>query len=252
VVRGRVLIIENDLSTSSLLAQLLGDAGFEVHSAGLAREGFDKAQELLPDCILCGVELPDVDGLWVARRVRTEPSRLAITPFLFLTDSEEPEIRLQGFNVGADAYMTKPLRREEVVAQVSALIDMAARLREQRDSFAAIVPTALEVPALRGDVAQMSVATVLTVLEMERRSGVLKVRSEQNRQVDIHVIEGGLVATVLDGKGTEPVAALRDTLSWKAGRFWFRPSDVVATPAERHSIGALLLEVMRLDDEEQR
>jgi two-component system, OmpR family, response regulator len=255
VVRGRILIIEDDEWIGRLLAKFLADAGYEIHLATEARAGFDMARELLPDCILCDVELPDLDGFWVARHVRTEPSRLSTTPFLFLTGSDEPQARAQGFNVGADAYMTKPFRHEEVVAQVNALIDMASRLRDQRDSFVGINPNLRSnapAPALRGDLAQMSVATVLTVLEMEQRSGVLKVRNEADRQAEIHTIEGGLVATVLDGKGADLIAALREVLAWKSGRFWFRPSDVVATPAERHRIGAVLIEAMRLDDEARR
>jgi CheY-like chemotaxis protein len=173
---------------------------------------------------------------------------------LFLTSNDEPEARLQGFNVGADAYMTKPFRHEEVVAQVSALIGMASRLREQRDSFVNIAapPPGQVAPALRGDIAQMSVATVLTVLEMERRSGVLKVQSDTQRKSEVHVIEGALVATVLDGKGCVPVEALREVLSWKAGRFWFRPSDVVATPADVYSISGVLIDALRLEDEASR
>ena len=249
MLRGRVLIIEDDEWVAKLLAKFLSDAGYEVHTSGEARAGFDKACELLPDCILCDVTLPDLDGFWVARRVRTEPTRLSTTPFLFLTSSDEPETRLQGFNVGADAYMTKPFRHEEVVAQVTALIGMAARLREQRDSFIGMVPPSKSTPALRGDLSQMSVATVLTVLEMEKRSGVLKIANEANRKSEIHVVEGALVAAVIEGKGAEPLAVLREVLTWKAGRFWFRPTDVVVTPAERHSLGGLLLEAMRLEDE---
>lgn len=252
MIRGRLLIIEDDEWIAKLLAKFLGDAGYEVHVATEARAGFEKACELLPDCILCDVVLPDLDGFWVARRVRTEPSRLSTTPFLFLTGSDEPETRLQGFNVGADAYLTKPFRHEEVVAQINALIDMASRLREQRDSFVGIAPSSRSTPALKGDLSQMSVATVLTVLDMEKRSGVLKIRNDADRQSEIHVVEGGLVAAVLDGKSGNALAVLREVLAWKAGRFWFRPTDVVVTPAERHSIGALLLEAMRLEDEAGR
>jgi two-component system OmpR family response regulator len=136
VARGRVLIIEADEWESALLATFLGDAGYEVHVAAEAREGFDKVRELMPDCILCDVSLPDIDGFWVARRVRTESSRVATTPFLFLTEADDVEARLQGLHVGADLYLTKPLRNDEVVAQVGALIDMANRLRKTRDSMA--------------------------------------------------------------------------------------------------------------------
>src|SRR5262249_11537824 len=77
VSKGRVLIIEADEWLAVLLRKFLVDAGFEVEVANAARQGFDKARELTPDCILCDVNLPDIDGFWVARRVRTEPSVVA-------------------------------------------------------------------------------------------------------------------------------------------------------------------------------
>jgi two-component system OmpR family response regulator len=134
VAKGRILIIGADEWESTLLAKSLAEAGYQVVVAGEARAGFDKVRELQPDCILCDVNLPDIDGFWVARRVRTEPTLVATAPFLFLTDAADVESRLQGLNVGADLYLTRPLRNEEVVAQVGALIDMANRLRKQRES----------------------------------------------------------------------------------------------------------------------
>ncbi|HEY5373624.1 MAG TPA: response regulator, partial [Polyangiaceae bacterium] len=74
MAKGRILIIEQDEWESTLLAKFLGEAGYEVHVAAEARAGFEKVRELQPDCILCDVNLPDIDGFWVARRVRTEPS----------------------------------------------------------------------------------------------------------------------------------------------------------------------------------
>ena len=114
--KGRVLIVEGDEWETVLLAKLLSDAGYEVTSVAQARAGFEQARTLLPDCIVCDVDLPDVDGYWVARRVRTEPSAVATTPFLFLTSVDDSESRLLGLNVGADVYMTKPYRNEELVA----------------------------------------------------------------------------------------------------------------------------------------
>ena len=179
MAKGRILIIEQDEWESTLLGKFLGEAGYEVHVATEARAGFDKVRQLQPDCILCDVKLPDIDGFWVARRVRTEPTQVATAPFLFLTDAEDTESRLQGLNVGADIYLTRPFHDEEVVAQVGALIDMANRLRQQRESFSSEGPISTAVgAAFQGDIAQMSVATVLTLLDLERRSGHLKVRSE--------------------------------------------------------------------------
>lgn len=246
-----MLIIEDDEWVAALLAKFLSDAGYEVHRATEAQDGFKRAQELEPDCIVCDVVLPDIDGYWVARKVRTDASALATTPFLFLTSADDSASRLQGLNVGADAYITKPFRHEEVVAQVGALIDMAERLREQRDSFMDMPVSSRTSPALRGDIAQMSFTTVLTLLEMERRTGRLKVRTDGPRTAAFEISNGELVGSELDAAPADPVAAMREVLKWKEGRFWFRPVEV-SVRESRTSIGVLLLEAVRLDDESRR
>lgn len=248
-----MLIIEDDEWVSALLAKFLRDEDYLVDTAVEAREGFDKACELLPDCIICDVSLPDIDGFWVARKVRTEHSRLATTPFLFLSSADDTASRLQGLNVGADMYLTKPFRHEEVVAQVGALIDMADRLTEQRDSFIHGPVSSKSSPALRGDLAQMSVATVFTLLEMERRTGHLKVRTDGGRTVVFELSEGTLCRALDDDKPADALEVLRTVIKWKSGRLWFRPEEVEDPgPAARKSIGMLLLEAVRLDDEAAR
>jgi len=248
------VIIEHEEWEAALLTKFLSEAGFEVHVAGEARAGFDKIRELTPDCILCDVNLPDIDGFWVARRVRTEPTRVATTPFLFLTEADDSESRLQGLNVGADLYLTKPFRNDEVVAQVSALIDMANRLRQQRDSFSSDGPVSSRVgAAFTGDVAQMSIATVLTLLELERRSGRLKVRGEGEHVAVLELTEGKFASGMLDDKPWNSTELLREVLRWKKGSFTFRGNQgVVTDPGEQQKIGGLLLEAMRLEDESRR
>jgi DNA-binding response OmpR family regulator len=253
VVRGRVLIIEQEEWEATLLTKFLSEAGYEVHVAGEARAGFDKVRELQPDCILCNVSLPDIDGFWVARRVRTEPTRVSTTPFLFLTDADDAESRLQGLNVGADLYLTKPFRNDEVVAQVGALIDMANRLRKQRESFSSDGPqSSVAGAAFSGDVAQMSVATILTLLELERRSGRLKVRGEAQRVALLELVDGKFAAGTLDGKPWNPTELLREVLRWKKGSFTFRGGADIDDSGEQQKIGGLLLEAMRLEDESRR
>jgi two-component system OmpR family response regulator len=254
VARGRVLIIEQEEWEAALLTRFLSEADYEVHVAGEARSGFDKVRELQPDCILCSVSLPDIDGFWVARRVRTEPSRVATTPFLFLTEADDTESRLQGLNVGADLYLTKPFRNDEVVAQVGALIDMANRLRRQRDSFSSEGPaSSLAGAAFSGDIAQMSVATVLTLLELERRSGRLKVRGEGGHVALLELTEGKFASGTLDDKPWPSTDLLRETLRWKKGSFSFRGSQGnVSDSGDQQKIAGLLLEAMRLEDESRR
>lgn len=254
MTRGRVLIITSDEWEAVALTKYLTDAGFEVSSVGTARAGFDQVRELEPECILCDVTLPDIDGFWVAKRVRTEPSRIATTPFLFLTDAGDADARLQGLHVGADLYLSRPLRADEVVAQVGALLDMANRLRAQRDSFSQEAPASTRDSAFEGDVAHISLSTVLTLLELERRSGLLKVKGEDGRRAQLDIAAGRAASASIEGTSAEPTAFIREVLRWKSGKFSFK-ADAAGdrVPAgEDLTLGGLLLEAMRLEDESAR
>jgi two-component system, OmpR family, response regulator len=244
---GRVLIIEDDPWTASVLAKFLRARGHDVFLCGDARSGFEKACEWMPDCIVCNVTLPDIDGFWVARRVRTETSAVATTPFLFVTSDVERDTRIQALHVGADAYMTRPFSNDEAVAQVEALIEMARRLRVRRDSFVSEAPTNGRGAAFRGDIAQMALSTVLMVLGMERRSGRLKVMTE-GHAAELLIAADTFAAGELNGEQQPPLDVLRVVLKWKKGTFYFRPTSDT-TPDIRGSISALLLEAMQIEDE---
>ncbi len=251
VAKGRILIVEDDEWERSLLEKLLKDAGFEVGIATSAQEGLEKAITLEPDCIICDVILPDIDGFYVARRIRTEQGPVSTTPFLFLTGKDDHESKLQGFNVGADAYMTKPYRHDEVVAQVDALITMARRLQVQRESFFGAPPSGRGPAVIKGDIGQMSIATVLTVLEMERRTGRLTVSDGGGQTATIELKEGALARVHIKGQTGKPADLTRQLLLWKTGAFSFRDASIVAIGTPQ-PIGPLLLEAMKLEDEANR
>lgn len=242
---GSVLVIDDDEWVGRLLAVALREAGYEVFHSASAVAGYEQAVEKQPDCIICDVDLPDVDGFWVARKIRMSADRVSVTPFLFLSGLDDRDTRLQGFHVGADVYMTKPFRIDEVVAQVGALVQMAKRLRQHRRTFLSVPP--MEA-AMTGDLAQMSVATVLTLLDMERRSGTLEVASKAG-QATLTILAGAIGGATLDGKNQEPLELLRTLLAWNEGRFSFHPDSTRSKTAADTSINALLMEAVRLEDE---
>ncbi|WP_245678090.1 response regulator [Chondromyces crocatus] len=246
---GVVLVIEDDEWVARLLATAIRDAGYEVAVRETAEDGLSAACALEPEAIVCDIDLPDHDGYWVARGVRMHPSRVSVTPFLFLSSLDDQESRLQGFHVGADVYMTKPFRVNEVVAQIGALVQMASRLRHRRESLLSI-PPAVEQTAIEGDLSQMSVATVLTVLEMERRTGLFEVTSKK-RRAHLELAEGTLARGTVGALRVPPLSVLRNMLAWRVGRFSFHPADV-EPPSERRTIAAYLLEATRLEDESAR
>jgi two-component system, OmpR family, response regulator len=247
---GHVLVIEDDGVVSLLLANAIRGAGFEVTVTGTARGGLDLACTARPDCIVCDITLPDNDGFWVAKNVRTHPSSVSVTPFLFLSGLADHESRLAGFHVGADVYMTKPFRTDEVIAQVCALVQMAARLRGRRDSLI-ILQEGPRATAIEADLSQMSVATLLTVLELERRTGSVEVESKRRRaRLEL---SGGHVAEGMVGETrVSALMAVRTMLGWKVGRFSFTPAPARDAPRPQKSIASLLLEAARLQDEDAR
>jgi len=232
---------------SAVLQRYLSAAGFIVHQESEARQGVASARELQPDCIICDDELPDIDGFWVVQKIRREKTRVGTVPILFLTEDLEA---LQQHNLQVDLFLKKPLNNDEVAMQARALLNMAKRLREKRGDSAGPTSAVDGKAALRGDIAQMSVTTVLTVLEMERRTGDLTVERTGGRKAEFGLAEGSMTTTRIAGKDEPPIDAIREVVNWSAGRFWFNPVDrKVEGDVTRHSIGMLLLEAARLEDE---
>jgi two-component system OmpR family response regulator len=244
-----VLIKESEEWEAALMKRVLVEAGHSVEIATTARDGFAKAKTWLPECIVCDLVLPDIDGLWVARMVRLDGPPLATTPFLFLSGDVDKGARLQAFNVGADMFLTKPYRVEEAVAQVVALIGMARRMGEMSDRVSFGPMSTAAPPAMRGDIGQIDLSTVLTLLEMDRRTGFLKVRTEGGETISFELLDGSLERSTLDSEPAEPTALFRKVFGWKQGRFWFRSAPIRRGETPASAIGPLLLEAMRLMDE---
>ncbi len=234
---------------AALLRRHLSHAGFLVHHATAARQGFRMARQLHPDCIVCDDQLPDVDGFWVIDRVRRDPSAASAVPILLLSEDVEA---VRHAEVGADLLLRKPLDNEQVVAQVGALLELAKRLRGKREEAAreSMVPSQARSAALRGDIAQMSVTTVLTVLEMERRTGFLTVEGEDRKQAELALRDGAVTGAILAGNQLPPIDLLRHMLGLEQGRFWFSPTEAADIPdGTMQPLGMLLLEAARLEDE---
>jgi DNA-binding response OmpR family regulator len=245
-----VLIIEDDEQTASKLAAAIREADYEVVVSPTAAEGLDVAIEIKPDCVVCDMDLPDENGFWVARSVRAHPSAVSVTPFVFLSAYDDTQTKLEGFEAGADVFLTKPFVLDEAVAQIRALVEMAARLRHRRDSIVSLAPgTPYGSLALEGDMREMSIATVLSILGMERRTGMFEVVSKK-RRAQIEIVGGYVAHGTLGGTRVSALAAMRAMLSWKVGRYSFTPLPPTDPPSEPRTVQALLLDAAKAEDEE--
>ena len=122
------LIIDDNTDIRLFLRTLLAEK-YRVLSAADGREGLRKAQEVVPDIIICDVMMPVMDGLECCHRLKTTPATSHI-PVLMLTACSMDEQRVRGLEEGADAYIAKPFSSAVLLAQMDSLISNRARIRE--------------------------------------------------------------------------------------------------------------------------
>ncbi|MDX1780497.1 MAG: response regulator transcription factor [Thalassovita sp.] len=115
----RILLVEDDPTTSKSIEMMLGHANLNVYTTDLGEEGVDLAKLYDYDLILLDLGLPDMDGHEVLRQLRL--ARVE-TPILILSGADDMENKLKGFGFGADDYLTKPFHRDELVARIHAII----------------------------------------------------------------------------------------------------------------------------------
>ena len=115
----RVLLVEDDPTTSKSIEMMLTHANLNVYATDLGEEGIDLAKLYDYDLILLDLNLPDMNGHEVLRQLRL--ARID-TPILILSGDDGTESKIKGFGFGADDYLTKPFHREELIARIHAII----------------------------------------------------------------------------------------------------------------------------------
>ena len=114
----RVLLVDDDVRLSSMVARYLSQHGFEVHERPDARSGMAAARGESWDAILLDVNLPDGDGFELCRTLRATSA----VPILLLTARGEDTDRIVGLALGADDYLAKPFNPRELVARLRAVL----------------------------------------------------------------------------------------------------------------------------------
>ena len=124
--KARLLITEDDVDISNMLKIYFTGLGYEVDVAMRGSEALEKTRQVLPHLIVLDIMLPDIDGYEVCRNLRTS-TRTSHIPVIFLTQKDERSDRLQGLELGADDYITKPFDIEELKLRVKGAIRRSER-----------------------------------------------------------------------------------------------------------------------------
>ncbi len=163
-----ILLAEDDLELSSLVAGRLRESGYHVRTVTTGTAALEEVARQVPDIVLLDVMLPEIDGLEVCRRLRAEYPLLYI---IMLTARTEEIDRVVGLEVGADDYVTKPFSLQELVARVRAAL-RRMRLTEEsgageREEGKPLVFDGLEIDPLRRAVRRDGQPVHLTAREFD-------------------------------------------------------------------------------------
>ena len=200
VGKGLVLVVEDDRSIADVLRLYLSRAGYGVHVEHDGARGLSQVTTLRPALVLLDVGLPELDGVEVCRRMRSQDDW---TPVIFVTARDDEVDRVLGLELGADDYVTKPFSPRELVSRVAAVL---RRSSGGADSASLnLGPVHLE-PATR-EVTVGGRGVDLTATEFDllaalmRRPGIVLTREQllstvwgaaaygQSRTVDVHIAQ---------------------------------------------------------------
>jgi two-component system alkaline phosphatase synthesis response regulator PhoP len=116
----KILVVDDEEPIRELLKYNLQKAGFEVKTASDGEQALAIAKKFLPDVVLLDIMMPKMDGVETCRRLRDNP-QLQKTFIIFLTARSEEYSEVAAFEVGADDYITKPIKPRALISRIQAL-----------------------------------------------------------------------------------------------------------------------------------
>ncbi|NLN62319.1 MAG: response regulator [Myxococcales bacterium] len=237
----QVLVVDDDALQRERAAAIFREMGHDVATAEDGLKGLAFCLRHPPDIVFTDVQMPKMDG-WNFLRTLRARSSLSQTLVIFQTSLNSEKDRLLGYQLGVDDYIAKPYAPQELRARIERLLVRSTRHQTAKNS-----------KALRGDMEHVTLPTVLTLLELERKTGVLTFLGD-DALGRMFVRDGRPLVIEVDGMApaTSQLSLARLLFSWRRGQFEFSPQDVPATDLLQRSMQGLMMEVARISDEANR
>ena len=131
--RGVILIVEDDVSTADLIADLVEQEGFSVSRAGGGLQAIEAFARDRPVAVFLDWVLPDIPGIEACRSLRALDR---VVPIIFVSGRDDEASTIRGLDAGADDYLAKPVRIRELIARLEAHIRKVGVLTERKDAEA--------------------------------------------------------------------------------------------------------------------
>ena len=133
----KILIVADTPANPDLLRDILQPAGYQTFFAISGQKALQIAASMVPDLILLDVTMPDMDGFETCRRIKTQ-DELRDIPLIFLTTGTDVEDLARGFDAGSVDYITKPIKRPEVLARVATHLQIRVLIKQQQEHLVAL------------------------------------------------------------------------------------------------------------------
>jgi two-component system KDP operon response regulator KdpE len=142
-IKANILVVDDEPQITRVLKTSLSSQGYGIRTAGDGEEALQMLREWAPDLIVTDLRMPNMDGLELCRRVRTE-SRI---PIIVLSVKGEETIKVEALDAGADDYVTKPFSMNELVARIRAALRRASSPEQPQSSLIDIGDFRIDMPA---------------------------------------------------------------------------------------------------------
>jgi len=245
--QARILVVDDDEWILRMVTTVLRSEKYELMTASDGEEGLATAQSTRPDLILLDVMMPKMDGWTFIKQLRSMQD-FAFVPVIFLTALDSSKDRVLGFRLGADDYLPKPFQAEELVVRVATALRRRTAMEMGLRSQAGFA--ARGRAGFHGRLEQVGLPSLLTMLDLERKSGVMEItRPEPCEKGRIFLREGVVVHANLDDDPRKDQDAVYHMLSWSGGNFEFTECPVEMSDQINQPTMHLLMEGARRLDE---
>ncbi|RYU92819.1 response regulator transcription factor [Emticicia agri] len=130
----RVLVVDDEADIVELLSYNLEKEGYKVATASDGKKAIEVAREFLPDLVILDIMMPHMDGIEVGRTLRSMPEMKSIY-ILYLTARSEEYSEIAAFEVGADDYLTKPIKPRALMSRINAFFRREAQKSDTSDAL---------------------------------------------------------------------------------------------------------------------
>jgi CheY-like chemotaxis protein/Tfp pilus assembly protein PilZ len=230
----RLVLVEPSAPLRHRMVAALSSAGFTVEVCADGASALVACIANPPDGIITAMTMPDLDGNRLLRELAIHPRSAAI-PVVIVSDDQSDMTRLEAYQLGVRDYIARPFLDDELLIRV-------------RRAVVIPVANAVDGVMLRGELVEISLPTLLSLFEFERKSGVLAV-TDGNQAARLFLSSGRVVKVDLERSTGSAIERLMAILNWSRGSFEFSSCEVVGTDEVGMATTQVLLEHARTEDE---